>query len=99
MRDDEAGTTAHQHLERALNDRLTLDVERAGGFIQDQNARVLQQCARDRHALALPSGEVYAPLAEQRVIAVWKRANELVRMRRLGGCQDLAFARVRPRVR
>ena len=40
-----------------LDDPLAFIVERAGGFIEDQDARLAQQRARNCDALALPAGE------------------------------------------
>jgi hypothetical protein len=50
---DEAGAVMHQIFQRFLHDLFALGVERARGFVQDQDARILQQRSRDRDALAL----------------------------------------------
>ena len=47
--------------------RLGLEVDGAGGLVEDQDRRVLQESARERHALPLASGEGHAALADLRV--------------------------------
>ena len=62
--------------------QLGLGVERGGGLVEDQDRRVLQHRARDREPLALPGRELRAALAEQRVVALGQRGDELVGARR-----------------
>jgi hypothetical protein len=50
--------------QRRLDLLLGAGVERAGRLVQDQDARVLQQGARDRHALLLAARELQAALAD-----------------------------------
>ena len=40
-------------------------VERRGGLVEDQDRRVLEQRARDRHALLLAARELEAALADR----------------------------------
>lgn len=42
---------------------LGLGIQRRGGFIEDQQRCVLQQCPGDRQALALAAGEQHAVFA------------------------------------
>ena len=84
VRDDHAGAAAHELPQRILDQVLALAVERAGGFVQDQDARVAQERARDGDALALPAGELGAALAEQRVVALGQLHDELLGVR--GAC-------------
>jgi hypothetical protein len=51
--DDERGAPAHGRFQRALHQAFRFGVERAGGFVQQQQRRVLEQRARDGDALAL----------------------------------------------
>ena len=44
----------HQVAQALLDQRLGFGVEAGGGFVQDQNARIGQNGARDGDALALP---------------------------------------------
>ena len=47
-----------------------LGVHRGGRVVQDQDARILQQGAGNRHALFLSAGEGHAFFADQRVVAI-----------------------------
>ena len=89
MRDHDRRPARHQRPERVLNERLALGVERARGLVEDQDRRVLQDRARDRDALALSAGELDAALADERVVAVRQRLDELGRVRELGGASHL----------
>ena len=53
MRDRDHGTAAHQAAERLTDRLLGLAVKRRGGFIEQQDRRVLQESARDGDALPL----------------------------------------------
>jgi hypothetical protein len=55
VRDDERRAPAAQPRERLLDERLALRVERAGGLVEDEDARVGQQRAGDGDALPLPA--------------------------------------------
>ena len=76
--DDEAGAADDQLLERALDRRLGFVVDGAGGLVQDQDARVADDGARQGDALALPAGELLAALADLGVVAVGQGADEVV---------------------
>ena len=67
-----------QVVERHLNLALGFGVDRRGGFVEDQNARIDQQCAGDRDALPLAAGERLAALADERIVAVGQSQDELV---------------------
>ena len=69
---------------------LGVGVERAGGLVEDEDGRVLEQRARDREALALAAGERGAALADDGVVAVGQAADEVVRVGGSGGRLDLA---------
>jgi hypothetical protein len=64
MCDHEGGATFHHLFERGLHLGLGCGVEGAGGFVEDQDRRILQQRARDRHALTLAAGERAATFAD-----------------------------------
>ena len=67
--------------QRQLDPRLGGGVDRRRGVVEDQDARVDQQRARDRDALALTARERQPALADDRVVAVGQRLDELVRLR------------------
>src|SRR6185369_5602094 len=92
MRDDEARSRVHRGFERLLDDGLALRVERARGFVEDEDLRIFQERACDRDALPLASREVHAALAEARVVAAFELRDELVGVSRARGSDDL-FAR------
>ena len=57
-------------LQGILDQRLGFAIEVAGGFIQHQDARVLQDHARQGNALFLAAAQAVAALAHDRVVAV-----------------------------
>ena len=65
---------------------LGFGVDRGGGVVQDEDARVHQQGAGDGDALFLPAGEGDAALADAGVVASGSCQDEFVR---LGGCGSL----------
>ena len=55
MRHDNGGAPAHQHVQRSLHGSLVLGVQRRGGFVEQEDGRVLQDGAGDGEPLALAS--------------------------------------------
>ena len=76
--DDQRGAALLHVVERALNLVLGGAVDGAGGVVQDQDARVLQERARQGDALPLAAGQRHPALADDRVVAVPKRLDEVV---------------------
>src|ERR1700691_3575464 len=95
VRDDERRAVLAQLGDRLLHVVFGLRIERRGRLIEQDDRRVLDQRARDRDALALAAGELQAMLADRRIVAGGKAHDEIVRMRRLGGGDDLRLARVK----
>ena len=62
-----------------LDDALALVVERARRLVEDQDARIGDQRAGDRDALALAAREAAAALADDRVVAFRQLQDEVVR--------------------
>ena len=81
-----------QLVDRLLDARLGLDVERAGRLVEHQDRRVLQDGAGNGDALALAAGQLAAALAGTRVVAVALGEDEVLRRRGLGGGMDLVVA-------
>ena len=98
VRDDDRRALRHEPLERLLHEQLALRVERARRLVEQQDRRVLEDRARDRDALPLPAREPHAALAEERVVALRQRAQELVGLGRARRGLDLGVARVGPAV-
>ena len=91
--DGDGGAALAQMRHRVLHQPLGFGIERGGGLVEQDDRRVLDQRARDRDALALAAGKLRAALADRRVVAGRKRADELVGVRGLGGGDDLGLAR------
>jgi hypothetical protein len=56
MSDEEHGTVPTHLGEVALDDGFGLVIQRAGGFVEDENAWVAYQGPSNGQALALPTG-------------------------------------------
>ena len=95
MRDDERGPSPHQNFERFLNEPLALRIERAGGFIQDEDDGILQDGPGNGDALTLAAGELDAAVADQGGVAFRERYDEVVRVGLARGLFDLLRRRVR----
>ena len=64
------GAIAHQRLECRLDLDLDLGVERGDRLVEHADRRVLEQRAGSPQTLPLPAGELGAPLADDRRIAL-----------------------------
>src|ERR1700722_15088524 len=94
--DDDGGAARAELCDRVLDVALRLRIERGGGFVQQDDRRILDERARDGDAVALAARQLQPALAHGRVVAGRKRHDEFVRMRRRGGRPDLRLARTRP---
>ena len=99
VRDDERRAPAHQLREAFLNQHFGFGIEARSRFVQNQDARVGQNRARDRNALALPAGKFHAALADDRVVRFRKTLGEFVHARDPARRQNFFLARVGPRKR
>src|ERR1017187_7114628 len=91
VRDDDYGAVLHQVGQRLLYQHFALRVQVAGGFVQDQDGRVLEQGARDGEALALSAGEFGAAIANHGLVAFREALDEIVGESGLGGGADGSF--------
>ena len=89
MGDHQCGAPGHQAGQRLLDQVFALCVECAGGFIQQQDRRIDQQCTGDGQALPLPAGQADATLAQRCLVALRQLPDECVGMGTPGGCLDL----------
>ena len=96
--DDERRARVHQPAQRALDLGLGGGVDARCRVVEDQDARVLEQRARDRDALALPAGQRQPALADERVVAVGQARDERVDACLARRLLDLVVARLGPRV-
>ncbi|GAB2664443.1 hypothetical protein GCM10027068_50480 [Prescottella soli] len=95
VRDRDRGPAAADDVERVLHRPLGLVVERAGGLVEHQDPRVPQQGSRDRDALLLAAGEPVPARADDGVVAVGQRRDQLVHLRGAGRRFDLGVGRLR----
>jgi hypothetical protein len=72
------GAPRHQPVERFLDHRLILRIDRRERLVQYQDRRVAQEGAGDGDALALAAGELDAPLAHQGGVAPGQGHDEVV---------------------
>ena len=84
VRDDERRAALAQRPQAVLNQRLALAVEARRRLVEQQDARIGEDRARDRHALALAAGQPHAALADDRVVALLELLDELVARARCG---------------
>ena len=90
--DHERRAPRHRLASASLISLLGRGVDRGGRVVEDQDARVGQQRARDRQALALAAGERQPALADARVVALGQALDELVRPARAARPLDLLGA-------
>ena len=69
-----------QPVERLLDHRLVLGIDRGQRLVEDQDRRVAQQRPRDRQALPLAARQLDAALADDRLVALRQLPDELVRV-------------------
>ncbi len=92
VRDHERGARVAHFLEARLDLALGLGVERGGRLVEHQDARALQDHARDRDALLLAAREFQAALADRAPVAVGQRGDEIVDARAPRRLGDLVLA-------
>ena len=90
MRNDENSPPLADAAEIVLNDPLGLVVERAGGFVENQNARVCHQRTCNCDPLPLTPGEGGAPFTHRSIVGLRELQNEIMGPRQLGHLHDLA---------
>src|SRR5688572_2106526 len=71
---------AHEPVERLLDDRLILGIDRRERFVEDQNGGIAQHRPRDRQALALSARQPGAALPDEGSVTVGQRLDKLVRV-------------------
>src|SRR5207248_10199391 len=70
MSNRQGGAILHQWLQCCLNQALGMRIECAGGLIQDEDTRVLENDTSDSHALLLTAGELVATLSDNSIVAI-----------------------------
>ena len=95
--DRDHGAPAHQPAERLADRFLGFAVERGGGFVEQQDRRVLQEGARNRDALPLAARQLDAAVADHGGEAFRQGLDEIA-ARRDRRAQHLVVGGVRPAV-
>lgn len=98
VRDQQGGAAAHDLGQRLVDLVLDAGVHGGGGVVEHQQARVGEEGAGERDALALAAGEGQSVLADGGVVAVGQLGDEPVGLGRAGGGRDLFLGRVRAAV-
>ena len=78
MRDDQAGAVEHEVVEGLLNHMFGFGVKGAGGLVQNEQGRILEQGAGNGQALLLAPGKAHAALPDGRFVAFGQLADEAV---------------------
>ena len=81
----------HDAFQRILDQRFGFAVQAAGGFIQHQNARVLQDDSRQCDALFFAAAQAVAAFADDGVVAVGQVHDEVVDVGSAAGGFDLGL--------
>ena len=84
VRDREDRAPRDQSFERLLDLPLRLRIDAARRLVENENARIVQDRARDRNALSLAARERVSPLADDGVVTLSQLADEVVCISRLG---------------
>ena len=83
------GAALGQLIQALPNQNLTLVVQRACGFVQQQDGRVLQKYPRNADALFLPAGKLDSAFAYIGIIPVFQLPHKAISTGQPGGGNDL----------
>ena len=83
--DGQCGAAMSQLFKALSHKDFALVIQCAGGFVQNQDGRVLQENPGNGDALLLSAGQLDTALANIGVVAVLQRKDELFRARQTGG--------------
>ena len=89
VRDDDHRPPAGDTQEIGTDDRLALRIQGAGRFIEDEDARIVDQRARDRQPLLLTAREVGRSFLDIGIVAVRHPLDELVGAGQMRGAHDV----------
>ena len=96
VRNRDHGAALRQPFERELDLLFRFGVERGGGFVEEENGRVLEQRPGDGEALLLSAGKETAFVADERLVALRLGHDEVVRVSGLGRGLDFLLGRIEP---
>src|SRR4051812_7443301 len=92
MGNHEHGTVVGQLFQRGFDRLFTLIVEGTGGFIENDDWRILQEYPRNTQALLLSAREFYAALTNIRLITIGQTHNKIMGVGFLGGLHDFVLS-------
>ena len=93
--DDEARPAAHKAVHGLLDEKLRARVDIGRRLVEDQQLPLREKRARDGQQLLLAGGDGRGIAADDRIVALWKRADKVVTVRLVAGADDLLARRVR----
>lgn len=79
--DDEARPAAHKAVHGLLDEKLRARVDIGRRFIENQQFALREQRARNGQQLLLAGGDGRGIAADDRIVALWKRADKVVTVR------------------
>ena len=88
MGDHERGVVGRQLGQRGGDRLFGMAVERGGGFVEDEDRRILENGAGDGDTLFLAAGELEPAFAHERVHAVGQACDQAIQMGHAGGAGD-----------
>ena len=80
VRQNDRGTPGHEPIDRALNDRIVLGIDRGQRLVENENRGIAKECPRDCQPLPLSAREPQPALANRGAVACRQRGNEVVRV-------------------
>src|ERR1700681_2271570 len=92
MRNGDRRAPFAKYRERFLHVALGFRIERCGRLVKQDDRCILDQRTRDGDTLALAAGKLQSVFADRSVVASREAEDKIVRMRGLGGRDDLRFA-------
>ena len=93
--DSEDGPSLHQAAGRFFQQGFGFGVEAGGGFVQDQNRRVLEECSSKRETLRLSAAETRPAFADDRFVFLRQASNEFVKVCSFGSFGHLFVCGIR----
>ena len=77
VRDDDRGAPGEKPIQGVANHHFGFSIDAGGGFVEDQEARIMRQGAGETHQLALADGKSGATLGNQSVQALGQAIEEV----------------------
>ena len=94
VRDDDHRSAVSDARDIGVDDRLAIRVERARRFVEDQDARIDDQRARNRQTLSLSAGKIRRALIDIGLIAARQPFDELLRAGQTRRAHDFVEGRI-----